>query len=881
VAVEPQVSNSVSGTLHGVLFQGRDVYGDVHLHGGIAAPAELSVAVPERLVEHRVRGRDALTAELRTVSGCVVLCGAGGCGKSTVAHAVAVADARTVWWVDASSREQLVAGLVEVAAQAGVPREELRSQGAAVKDLLWRALDGRAGWLLVVDNADDPRLLDGWVRTPRTGTVLVTSRDRRRDSWPRAWTLREVLPISAEDGAAVLCEIAPEAGTRDDAEVLAERLGGLPLALFLVGRYLDRTSTALRLPGSTSPRTFAEYARALGQEFPETVRRTASEDVLARVWERLIALMEAQGVAKAWSLLHLLSTFASAPIPVKLLRPNMICAHDELEAAVDGLTGFGLVRVERDPDALVLHSFVRELVVRQADSWVPVRDALLFQVAKATAPMDWAAWELLLPHCELLAERGAEVAPDSAAAVVGALFWAGRHAEEAASWEVAERMHAVALEVLRRHLPHERDAIAVLRQRLANVWHETGRLDEAEHALRELRADFTGLHTFLTTWHNHAMVLLERGEFARARAEFTELLPLLAAAHGERSETMLAARHERARCMSETGDLVAAAAEFEAVVDIAAAEEGPESPTAVKAKHELAIVLLRDAEPERALRLFTEVADTEARTLGPEHPTRLVTLFGIAQARAALGEDVESDLRALLETWSRIDPARPSAISVREKLSELAFAREDLATAVAEMYQVLSDSVARLGLAHPETVRRAEVRGGLLARAGWIEAASAEMTGCAAALGDAPELAGRIRHALAGILVESGAPAAGAMQFQLAAELREKALGPDHPDTLRSLAGLWTAFLRRGFTEEARDGLTVLVPRLVQVLGPADEQTLLARLALIGAHHALADLAAALAELSEVDCHTGTAHAPEIVAAVAAWHRELGRSSRT
>jgi Mrp family chromosome partitioning ATPase len=143
VVVEPQIVNSVNDTLHGALFQGRDIYGDVHLNSGTAAPVELSVAVPERLVEHRVRGRDALIAQIRTVEGCVVLCGGGGCGKSTVAHAVAnavaEADARTVWWVDASSREQLVAGLVEVAAQAGVSREVLRSPGVAVKDLLWQA----------------------------------------------------------------------------------------------------------------------------------------------------------------------------------------------------------------------------------------------------------------------------------------------------------------------------------------------------------------------------------------------------------------------------------------------------------------------------------------------------------------------------------------------------------------------------------------------------------------------------------------------------------------------------------------------------------------------------------------------------------------------
>lgn len=872
--MEPSVANSVNGTLHGVVFQGRDVYGGVHINAGAAAPSELSVAVPQRLVEHRVRGRDALIAELRAADGGIVLCGGGGCGKSTVAHAVAVADARTVWWVDASSRERLVAGLVEVAAQAGVPREVLRSPGTAVKDLLWQALEGQRGWLLVVDNADEPELLDGWVRTPRTGTVLVTSRDQRRDSWPRAWQLREILPISAPDGGAVLGEIAPHAGEQDDARALAERLGGLPLALFLVGRYLDQTSTSLRLPGSTTIRTFAEYTDALGREFPRTVGRTASAEVLAGVWERSVALLEAQGVAQARSLLHLLSTFAPAPIPVTLLLPGVICAEQELAAAVHGLTGFGLVRVERDPDALALHPFVRELVVAQADSWAATRDQLLLEVAAATDPLDRASWELLLPHCELLAERGTDVPAEGAQVAVSALFLAGRHAQEVASWEVAERLHTVALEAVQRHLSHERDTIAILRQRLANVWQQTGRLDEAERALRELRADFTGFDSFISAWHNHGMALIEQGEFARARAEFAELLPLVISADGDHSERVLFTRHEHARAMSSMGDLAAAAAEFEAISELA-----PGSPVALKAKHELGFVLLRTGEPERALRLFTEVADAEAGLLGPEHPDRLITLFYLAQSRVALGEDDEPDLRALLETWSRVDRNHRSAISVRERLGILHFERGDLAAAQAELHQVVTDSAARLGLAHPETVRRVERLGFVLAEGGLIEQASAELHRFATALGRDQErvpAVGQVRLALATLLVSAGRPAAGARQCRLALDLQEEVLGPDHPDTLRSLATLWTAVFHQGDAERARAELTALLPRLAAVFGAAHEQTLAARLALIGAHDALGDRAAALAELSEVEPHAETAENRDISAVVQVWRRELG-----
>jgi hypothetical protein len=195
------------------------------------------------------------------------------------------------------------------------------------------------------------------------------------------------------------------------------------------------------------------------------------------------------------------------------------------------------------------------------------------------------------------------------------------------------------------------------------------------------------------------------------------------------------------------------------------------------------------------------------------------------------------------------------------------------------MYQVVTDSVARLGLAHPETVERVVIRGVLLAQGGWIEAALAEMDGFATALGRDPErvpAVGRFRYVLGARLAKSGQPAAAAIQYRLALELQEKVLGPEHPDTLRSFVGMWTALYLRGMVAEARDVLTVLLPRLVRVLGPADEQTLAARLALVGAHNAHDDRAAALAELGEIASHVEKTHSLEISAVVEAWYHELG-----
>lgn len=192
--------NSVDGSSIGghnvqVGYVGGDlIVGSTRPYGD-TAPSDLSVAVPEGLVEHGIRGRSDLLAELagrvRTVGGRFVLHGAGGYGKTTSAYALArkMLGERDVWWVDATTHEGFLEGLREVAVQAGASRNEARDvwrTGESARDLLWRTLhrpDIRP-WLLIVDNADEPDSVASWIRRPAAGnTVLVTSRDARRQSW--------------------------------------------------------------------------------------------------------------------------------------------------------------------------------------------------------------------------------------------------------------------------------------------------------------------------------------------------------------------------------------------------------------------------------------------------------------------------------------------------------------------------------------------------------------------------------------------------------------------------------------------------------------------------------------------------------------------------
>jgi hypothetical protein len=293
----------------------------------------------------------------------LVLCGVGGVGKTSVALEVCRA-ARSrrcdAWWVSAVDKASFEAGMRAVGYAAGASPEAFAQANHA--DVVWRVLSGRERpWVLVIDDADDVSALSGagtvadesgWVRRPPpNGLILVTSRDGSRSTW--RWLVpRKVEPLSPEDGARVLLDLAPSAGGAAEAAALAAQLGGLPQLLHLAGSALAENS---RIPeawiDSSYLRTFRDYGLALQSQGGGRVTKDL-EALFRRVWDISFGQIDKLELPHARAVLLLLCCFEDGPLPyVRVLDPGLLAATGlipgltpaALLAAIEGLDGLGLL----------------------------------------------------------------------------------------------------------------------------------------------------------------------------------------------------------------------------------------------------------------------------------------------------------------------------------------------------------------------------------------------------------------------------------------------------------------------------------------------------------------------------------------------------------
>ncbi|MBC7228154.1 MAG: DUF559 domain-containing protein, partial [Thermoflexales bacterium] len=283
--------------------------------------------------------------------------GMGGVGKTQLAVEFAYRYGyrfRSVHWLDLRDPALLEEQIAQNGACMGLePWPDKLPEQVARTRAAWQAEGPR---LLILDNLEDTAAAQRVLAYLSHSSLRLLLIARRRD-WPRHLGL-QILPLdefTPEESRAFLRHFLPPDRAADaDLDALAERLGHLPLALELAGRYLER-----------HPRLgISDYLKSLEQALahpsmqgwrPDLSSPTGHDLSLwatfALSWERV----EDPDARRAF----LLAGFCAPNVPIpEAILERMMADPVRRDEALGELVGLGLLK--GDPTAPVIHPLLAE-----------------------------------------------------------------------------------------------------------------------------------------------------------------------------------------------------------------------------------------------------------------------------------------------------------------------------------------------------------------------------------------------------------------------------------------------------------------------------------------------------------------------------------------
>jgi tetratricopeptide (TPR) repeat protein len=601
----------------------------------------------KQIYDHLTSGKTTALVQPQTINGL------GGVGKTQCAVEYAYRhrqEYRYVFWVNAASRETLIADYVTIAALLKLPELGEPEQSRVVERVKgWLAEHDL--WLLILDNADDLNMAYTFLPTTGTGHILLTTREQAAGPLARSIEVKE---MDIEEGSVMLLRrtklLARDASLdqanqqeRAQARNIVLTMGGLPLALDQAGAYIEENTC-----------TLAEYLEAFQHRQADLLRRRGRygsdhPDPVMTSWSLSFEKVE-QNNSLASSLLRYCAFLAPDDIPEEMIVEGAMklgsalqpLANDPtlLREAVGELSRFSLIRRSPDHHALSMHRLVQAVLKStmsqdERHQWAEWTIQAVSYVFPLVGPTTWPRCQRYLSHALACAELIGQWQIESIEAA-WLLHATGRYLNDRAQYTEAETLLQRALRLYENLLiPDYPETTASLKS-LAGPYYVRGKYEQADLLYQRaipikehvLEPDHPNTASGL---NNLALLYQDQGNYEQAEPLYQRALQIYEHAPGPDHLNTATSLNNLALLYQDQRKYEQAESLLQRALQIYENALGPDHPDTAMGLNNLALLYQDQRKYEQAESLYQRALHIYERVLSPDHPNIAMSLNNLAR----------------------------------------------------------------------------------------------------------------------------------------------------------------------------------------------------------------------------------------------------------
>ncbi|KAJ7260272.1 hypothetical protein C8J57DRAFT_1638054 [Mycena rebaudengoi] len=780
-----------------------------------------------------------------------LLHGLGGSGKTQIAlkflNETQSNRFTDVFLIDASTADTIQAGLKNIALTRclGSDHEEAS---------LWLA-SSTTEWLLIFDNADDPKLnLFNFFPQSTRGNILITSRNPQLclhapDAHHRISDLEE------ETAVQLLLVSAAQPATSETERLATEIVKVLhcfPLAVVQAGAYILKTRSLRRylsLYETNQARLLSEVSVQSHDKYAWSVYTTwnISFNCLSKQAARFLQLcsfLHHEGISEG--------IFSNAALySPKLLKPNEEQIKEPRAFLGNFLTAAGTwdtlsfsemaaeiqeySLINKDPTTSLfsihplVHSWSRNTVLDMD----PTRKCTAALLAMSVVFEDQLFTMRLSPHISTILQADSQLPTEF-------LYPYQQVYYDAGNFQKAQELCETLLEKVEAILGGEHPKTLDVMDSLAKIYWRLGQSSLAEErftTVLERRNGSLGAEhpDTLTVMANLAVTYNSLGKLTDAEELGVVVLEKRRQTLGPEHADTLTAMANLANTYRGLAKFIDAEELEVVVLEKRRLTLGPEHPDTLTAMEYLANTYWNQGNLTDAEELEVTVMEKRKQKLGPEHPDTLTAIGNLAITYRSLGKFTEAeklDVVVLEKRRQVLGPEHPSTLLSLGNLASTYRALGKLADAEELEVVVLEKTRQIFGPEHPDTLTAmANLANTYRGLAKFTDAEELEVVVLEKRrLTLAPEHPDTLT-AMANLAYTywNQGNLTDAEELEVAVlEKRRQKLGPGHPDTLTAIANLAATFRSLGRLTDAEDLEVMVLDKMKQTLGTEHPTTLLA-----------------------------------------------------